>query len=82
MVGKSFASDVKLMITKRSNHIPIFTNIESTKVTHRFLLIDLNQYACGESTYKTSSLNMPTNIFQKYDYRMQIAHKDILNTKR
>src|SRR5882757_9481891 len=38
------------MITKRSNHIPMFTMIESTNVAERLVRIFLNQKSCGETT--------------------------------
>src|ERR1051326_5209194 len=38
------------MITKRSNHMPIFTTMESTKVAIKLVLILLNQKSCGDKT--------------------------------
>src|SRR3954468_19754262 len=38
------------MITKRSNHIPMFTTIERQKVATTEVRIFLNQNSCGDST--------------------------------
>ena len=38
------------MITKRSNHMPMLTKIETTKSASRLCRTFLNQNSCGTST--------------------------------
>src|SRR5471030_2271883 len=46
---KSFAIDVTMM-TKRSNHMPAFTHMQTAKTIHRFARARRNQKICGETT--------------------------------
>ncbi len=46
---KSFAIEVTMM-TKRSNHMPALTNMQTAKTTYRFCRHQRNQNTCGEMT--------------------------------
>jgi hypothetical protein len=48
--GKKSLCNEVVIITKRSNHIPMFTKIEMMKTKVIFLLNFLNQKNCGEIT--------------------------------
>lgn len=49
-VGKKSLCNEVTIITNLSNHIPIFTKIESINVATNDVLIDLIQYNCGVNT--------------------------------
>ncbi len=49
-VGRKSRVKLVAIITKRSNHMPIFVVMLMTNITHRLLRMLLNQYNCGMKT--------------------------------
>src|SRR6201987_5967515 len=48
--GKNVRHNVGTIITKRSNHIPMFTTIDKINVATKLVRIFLNQNNCGDTT--------------------------------
>jgi hypothetical protein len=44
------------VITKRSNHMPMFTKIETMNITVTFVRSFLNQKSCGEITLQLTMI--------------------------
>ena len=50
LAGRKSRLNEVMVITKRSNHMPMFTKIDTIHMTHTLVRSFLNQKICGEMT--------------------------------